>query len=353
MAVNRIDAYLKKYIDRGHAPSVQYAFFDDADIHHSFRYGLRNVGRKLETTSETSYHLFSITKTFTALAVLQLAEQGGLKLDAPVATYLNDFPYGPAVTVDQLLSHTAGIPNPMPLRWIHLEEEHTQFDRDSFFKNIFAANPKLAFSPGTRFKYSNLGYVLLGQLIERLSGVPYESYVRDKITAIAGIEPADLGFVIDKERAAVGYHKRWTLSSGLLGLLIDKGKFMGLPEENWRPFRNFYINGVAYGGLLGTARGLIAYGQCLLKPDCPWLSGAYRKELFTERRIGGKTTGMSYSWFTGTLENSRYFAHAGGGGGYYAELRLYPDRRLGSVILFNRSGMRDERFLDRVDRFLL
>lgn len=332
---------------------MQYAFFDDSNVHHQFRYGYCNVGRELAIGADASYHIFSITKTVTALAVLQLVEQGRLKVNDAVSDYLNDFPYPSAITVDQLLSHTSGIPNPIPLRWTHLVEEHATFDADHFFDSIFAANPKLAFNPGTRFKYSNLGYVFLGRLIERVSGVPFESYIRDNILARAGIDASDLGFELDPSTVAVGYHKRWTISNALLGLLMDKRKFMGPPEDGWRPFRNFYINGVAYGGLFGTMRGLIAYAQGLLKTDSRWLNDSYKKELFTERQAGGKLTGMSYSWFTDTLGSNRYFAHAGGGGGFYVEVRLYPERRLGSVIMFNRSGMRDERFLDRVDRFLL
>jgi D-alanyl-D-alanine carboxypeptidase len=351
--LNSIDAFLRNYIDRGHAPSVQYAFFDDSNVHHQYRYGLSKVGQEVAIDADTSYHLFSITKTVTALAVLQLVEQGRLKVSDPVSDHLNDFPYPSTVTVDQLLSHTSGIPNPIPLRWIHLVEEHATFDARPFFDGIFAANPKLAFNPGTRFKYSNLGYVFLGRLIERASGVAFESYIRDNILARAGIVDSDLGFELNESTIAVGYHKRWTISNALLGLLMDKRKFMGPPEDGWRPFRNFYINGAAYGGLFGTMRGLIAYAQGLLKTSSPWLSDSHRRELFTERRAGGKLTGMSYSWFTGTLGSNKYFAHAGGGGGYYVELHLYPERRLGSVIMLNRSGMRDERFLDRIDRFLL
>src|SRR5690606_35940791 len=71
-SLSSIDAFLRNYIDRGHAPSVQYAFFDDSNVHHQFRYGYCNVGRELAIGADASYHIFSITKTVTALAVLQL-----------------------------------------------------------------------------------------------------------------------------------------------------------------------------------------------------------------------------------------------------------------------------------------
>ena len=79
-----------------------------------------------------------------------------------------------------------------------------------------------------------------------------------------------------------------------------------------------------------------------------------KKLLFTENFTrGNKATGMCISWFTGKLGSRQYFAHAGGGGGYYCEIRLYPDLDVGSVIMFNRTGMKDERFLDTVDKYFI
>ncbi|MBK7650877.1 MAG: hypothetical protein IPJ20_09180 [Flammeovirgaceae bacterium] len=67
----------------------------------------------------------------------------------------------------------------------------------------------------------------------------------------------------------------------------------------------------------------------------------------------GKQTGMCLSWFSGQMDGNKYFAHAGGGGGYYCEIRLYPSNGIGSVIMFNRTGMSDERFLDKLDKYVL
>lgn len=76
--------------------------------------------------------------------------------------------------------------------------------------------------------------------------------------------------------------------------------------------------------------------------------------LFTENRtLNGKSTGICLSWFKGDLKGMKYFAHAGGGGGYYCEIRIYPDLGIGSTIFFNRTGMSDQRFLDKIDRLYL
>jgi len=351
--MKNINDFLKSEVDNNRTPSIQYAFFDTASVIYKFHYGFSNIKNKVPVTDDSRYDLFSVTKTFTALTVFQLAEEGKIQIDKPAADYLPQFPYSKEITISQLLNHTAGIPNPLPLRWIHLLNEHAIFNRDLFFKEIFQKHPDIKSPPGTKFSYSNLGYVLLGQLIEKISGIPYERYIKEKIIIPSGANDSSLSFTINPERHVTGYQKYWSAINLILGFLLDKKKFMGPKEEKWKPFHNFYINGTPYGGMTGSCSGLIKYAQTLLNNNSTLLNSPYKKLLFTENSIGNKPTGMSNSWFTGILKGNRYFAHAGGGGGYYIELRIYPDLGKGSVIMFNRSGMTDERILDKADDFFI
>jgi CubicO group peptidase (beta-lactamase class C family) len=348
-----IEEFLRNEVESKKAPSVQYAFFNTDRILSEYSWGFKNVSTNEPVSSATTYNLFSITKTFTALAVLQLAQQGKLLLDAPAINYLPDFPYQERITVRQLLNHTSGIPNPIPLKWIHLAEEHNGFDSRTFFDSLFRKHTTLSFEPGTKFSYSNLGYVLLGRLIEKVTSLSYEEYIKKYILNACTIKYPDLGFTIDPAVHATGYHRVWSVSYPLLGLLIDKSKFMGTRTGGWKAFRFFNNNGAPYGGLTGSRNGLIQYAQAILRKDSSLLDDEYFKVLFEGCSINNKPTGMSSSWFTGELNDELYFAHAGGGGGYYVELRLYPNSGKGSVILFNRSGMRDERILDKTDVFVL
>jgi CubicO group peptidase (beta-lactamase class C family) len=143
--MKNINAFLKDQADNQQTPSIQYAFFDTNSIFYELRYGFKNVKSEEEVDVSTIYHLYSVTKTFTALSVLQLVQEGKVGLDRPVSDYLPEFLYPAAITVKQLLSHTAGIPNPLPLKWIHLAEEHPGFNRDKFFAEIFKAHPGLEF----------------------------------------------------------------------------------------------------------------------------------------------------------------------------------------------------------------
>lgn len=351
--MKNINAFLKDQVDNNQTPSIQYYFFDTESIIYETRYGLGNVKSNKQVDAAATYHLYSVTKTFTALAVLQLAQSEKVELNKPVSFYLPEFPYSKEITIQQLLNHTSGIPNPLPLKWIHLAEEHNGFNRDNFFTDVFKANPRLDFDPSTDFKYSNLGYVFLGQLVERISGQSFETYVKENIIEPCGIASSELNFQINASTHAVGYHKWWSFSNAIFGFLIDKEKYMGKREGKWKPFNFFYNNGTAYGGMFGSAAGLIKYAQALLQSNSILLNDRYKEILFTESIAKEKPTGMSLSWFTGSLKGNRYFAHAGGGGGYYVELRMYPELGVGSVILYNRSGMTDERILDKTDGFFI
>ena len=140
----------------------------------------------------------------------------------------------------------------------------------------------------------------------------------------------------------------------LLGFFLDKSKFMDKAEGRWKPFKPFYINGASYGGLIGTANSFRKYVQQLLRANNSLIREEYRKLLFIENHTNDKrSTGMCLSWFCSQLHGVKYFAHPGGGGGFYCELRMYPEINRGSVIMFNRTGMSNEKFLDKVDKFFV
>jgi D-alanyl-D-alanine carboxypeptidase len=128
---------LNEHVAVARTPAVQYRFVSSDSVLFRHDEGLADVVNGVRVSSATTYNGFSVTKTFTAAAILQLAERGALSLDRPAAHYLRDFPYSEDITIRHLLVHSAGIPNPIPLSWIHLREEHDSFDRDEFFRAIF------------------------------------------------------------------------------------------------------------------------------------------------------------------------------------------------------------------------
>jgi len=350
--VKNVDAILRHQIEINKTPSIVYSIFSSNDILHEFVGGFSDIQNKNFADFETAYHLFSITKTFTALSILQLAEGGEITINGSVRKYLPEFPYSSEITISHLLSHSSGLPNPIPLSWVHLASEHEPFDRDEFFRSICYRNKKTRFGPNDKFAYSNLGYVFLGQLIENVTGGRYEDYVVENIIDRVDIG-RHLGFTNRSDvKKAKGYHRKFSVSNLILGLLFDREKFMNGEENGWLSFKECYVNGPSYGGLIGTMQGLKKYLQEFLRPDCRLLNPDFKPMLFTENVLhSGKQSRMCFSWFSDHLGNTKYYTHAGGGGGYYGEIRLYPEKKIGSVILLNRTGMTDERFLSNVDKF--
>jgi D-alanyl-D-alanine carboxypeptidase len=349
--MNQIDDILNRLVQKGKTPSVQYLLFDQDKIIRQFRDGFADVANQKKANEETTYNAFSVTKTFTALAILQLAEKGKIDIDKSAANYINNFPYSGDITVRHLLTHTAGIPNPNPLPWIHPANEHQVFDRDAFFGQVFDKHNKVKSIPNKKFAYSNLGYVLLGQLIEQVTGMKYETYIREYVFKPMGLSKAEIDFeVSDPTLQAKGYHKKNSLMNWIIGIFIDRKEYRGAAEGKWQPFKSYYINGASYGGLIGRPVSFMKYAQELLKKDGMLISPEYKQMLFSENlTLNHKSTGMCLSWFTDHLNDLSYFAHAGGGGGYYCEVRIYPDAGIGSVIMFNRSGMSNEKYLDKLD----
>jgi D-alanyl-D-alanine carboxypeptidase len=348
--MDKIDEILLEQVNANRTPSVAYYLFDQDRIIKKASYGLADIKTNKQVDEQTTYNAFSVTKTFTALAVLQLADEKKLDINKPIKNYLPEFPYADKITVKQVLSHSAGIPNPIPLNWIHLESEHSKFNRNIFFKKIFEKHSKVKSKPNEIFAYTNLGYFILGQLIEKVSKQSYERYITENIINKIGLDRSEMSFEITAQHAT-GYNKRVSFANFIIGFFVDKSKYMKPSEGKWKPYTYFYPNGASYGGLIGKPIGFVKYIQELLKDDIRIISEDYKKLLFQENYTNnGKSTGMCLAWFTGMLKGIRYFTHAGGGGGYYCELRIYPDKGLGSVIFFNRTGMSDARFLDRLDK---
>lgn len=353
--MKEIDKILGAEIAGNKTPSVQYIIFNRNEVIYNFSSGLADIESGKRIDESTTYNLFSITKTFTAIAVLQLQEKGKLNINEPALKYLQEFPYGNNITIKHLLNHSAGIPNPIPLSWIHTEEQHGKFNRDEFFDKVINKHNEADFSPNDEFKYSNLGYVLLGRIIEKASGMKYEQFIEQNIIQKAGIGKDELSFTITQPgKHAAGYIKKWSLLNILLGFFINKSEFMNDSRGVWKPFKNYYVNGASYGGLIGTSGAMVKYLQAIIDENSVLLNKESKELLFAENITNdGKTSGMCLSWFTGKLNGVKYYSHAGGGGGYYCEIRLYPDAGTASVIIFNRTGISDERYLDKVDTHII
>lgn len=351
----KVNYFFEEMISNSETPGLQYIISNADSIIFEFNGGLSDLEKKASLSASTTFTAFSLAKTFTALAILQLEEEGQLNIDDFAQEYLEFLPYKPNFSIRHLLNHTSGLPNPIPLKWIHLLQEHEIFNYKKFVKNVVDENDKLSSKPGEKHSYSNIGYLLLGEIIEKVSGEDYRSYVINNIIKKLSLSnDAYLGFVIpDALNHAHGYIKKWGLLNFALNFLFDKGKYIEDTYDGWNQMKYFYMNGYPFGGLIGNARGFTKYLQALLK-DNQLITISSKSKLFeTQKTNNGKTIDRCLSWLRGKFGEDIYYSHTGGAVGYYCEIRIYPERKIASVVMFNRTGISAERFLDNVDKFFL
>ena len=183
--VTRIDSLVDAYRVADHAPGTSVGVVHGSDTLVLKGFGFANVEDSVPATAATVYRIGSITKQFTAAAILQLVEQGKVQLDAPVSTYLPHFPReGGRATIRQLLTHTSGLPNYTELP-AFADVRRTDL-ADGQLVALFGGRP-LDFPPGTRWHYSNSGYYTLGLVLQQLGGVPYAVYLDQTILKPVGL----------------------------------------------------------------------------------------------------------------------------------------------------------------------
>jgi D-alanyl-D-alanine carboxypeptidase len=342
-------AYLDALIARSRTPGLQYLAIGPGGTLFEYDGGWADLRHRVAMTPATTMMAYSMSKTITAVAVLQLIAAGRAHLEDEIDGSVRT-PYGPGITVRRLLAHLSGVPNPIPLRWVHPAVQHATFDEHAALAAVLAAHPKRAAAPGTAYRYSNIGYWLLGRVVERASGASFPTYVTERVLAPLGIVPAELGYAIpDPARHAHGYLEKYSFMNLAKRLLIDR-ELIGDYEGPWLRIEPHYLNGPAFGGLVGTARGFGKFLRDQLQPQSVVLDETARA-LFTEqqRTTAGAVVPMTLGWHSGELAGRPFYYKEGGGGGFHCEMRIYPAPRVASVVMTNATGCDVKACLNALD----
>lgn len=349
-----VESYLNTLTTASKTPGMQYVVVTSGGVLFEHAGGWADIRHKIPVDPATTMMAYSMSKTITAVAVLQLVEAGHVRLDDPVVRYVGSLPYGPNVTVRQLISHTSGIPNPIPLRWVHPAEQHGNFDENAALAAVLQEHPRLSFEPGTRYAYSNIGYWLLGKVVECVSGVSFTSFVTERILRPLAIEPWELAYMVwDPAHHATGYLEKYSLMNLVKGLLIDR-QLVGEYSGRWLTIRSHYLNGPAFGGLVGTAGGFGKFLQDQLRERSVLFNNSTRQLLFApQQTIRGKPVAMTLGWHIGDLGGRGFFYKEGGGGGFHCMMRLYAAAGIGTVVMTNATQFDIRQVLDATDASFL
>jgi D-alanyl-D-alanine carboxypeptidase len=286
-------------------------------------YGLANAELGVAIRPEMVFRVGSATKQFTSACVLRLVEQGKLRLDDPVGKYLPDYPAaGRAVTLEQLLTHTSGIHSytEMPSWFPRMREDWTVTQLVDFFKN----EPP-DFEPGTRWHYSNSGYILLGAILEKVTGRPYADLVSDWIFRPLGMRDTRYGSEAPIIPGRVdGYRKT---PAGLIN-----APYLSMTQ----PF--------SAGALVSTVDDLARWQSALDAGGI--LTPESRHRMWTPKTLpDGTKTRYGFGWSIWSYEGHAVVEHGGTINGFATANMRLPDDRIYVAVLSNCGGCAEPRAL--------
>jgi CubicO group peptidase (beta-lactamase class C family) len=368
-SVADLEAYLNALTAFGTPPGISLVVVKDGRVVYQRGFGLADGPKQLAATAETSYGWWSMTKLVTAAAILQLQEDGKLNIDDPVANYVPFFTvtYPSAtsrpVTIRDLLNHSAGLPNNAPalVGWIH-HAGQPPLDQTAYLAQILPDYARLAFEPGDYGEYTNVGYMVLGAVIEAASGESYTDYVREHLLRPLGMHCTDFVFTAEAcAPAATASHPWVSLESVALPFLVKQwGSYVRETTDGRMWLKPFYANSAPPTGLIGPATDARRFvsailnggeldGQRILAPETVRMM-IHDSHMPGRGGEGDTYPGMHYGlgWHVVPEQGRLRIQHRGGGPGFGSEMRLYPDEGLGMVVMANDTTYDRDAILDLV-----
>jgi CubicO group peptidase (beta-lactamase class C family) len=325
----KVDTIARAALAAERIPGLSIAVLRGADTVVLRGWGYADLENRVPATPQTVYRIGSLTKQFTALAILQLAEQGRLSLDDTLQRFVPSFPTpGRRITIRQLLTHTSGVPSYTSIGRAWQEKMRLDLPHDSLLALVRDRVPD--FAPGERFLYDNTGYYLLGMVIEAAAGQPYPQYLAQHLFA-----PLGLG-------ATTYCDTRRVIADRAQGYQVDStgvvnADFISMTQ----PF--------AAGSLCSSVRDLLTW-QRALAADRLLRPGGYAAMSTPGRLSNGTATGYGFGLGTNALDGHRHIGHSGGINGFSAMLSAYPDDSLIVVVLANSEDANPGRIAQRIAR---
>lgn len=308
-----VDQIVQKALRDTHVASASIAIVKDDQLVYAKAYGQAQLKPALKATPAMRYAIGSISKQFTATALLLLAQDGKLSLDDHVSRFLPDVPHGAEVTLRQLLSHTSGYRDFWPQDYV-MKPMQQAVDPKALVQE-WAGKP-LDFAPGTRWEYSNTNYVIAGLVAEKVSGVPLFQFLSQRVFAPLGIKTA---FDVDQHPLPPGNPKGYMHHA--LG-----------PERLAPPEGKGWMAGA--GELAMTAEDLARWDRSLIEGSV--LKPASYQALETEVLLAnGRGTNYGLGVDVGAFDNHREISHTGEVAGFTALNAVFPDDRAAVVVLNN------------------
>jgi D-alanyl-D-alanine carboxypeptidase len=310
---DEVDDYVAAQMAKRHIPGLSLAVVKDGLVVKAKGYGLANVELKAPATEETVYELGSITKQFTAAAVMMLVEEGKLGLDDPIHDHLKGLPDAwKGVAVRHLLNHTSGIKSYTGVTDF-VKLTRNDYKAEEIVKLV--ADKPMEIEPGESWAYNNTGYYLLGMLVEKASGKRYGDFLAERIFKPLGMtrtRPNNPKEVIPGRAAGYGE---------IFGVLINRDPIT--------PTSAF-----AAGNLVSTVGDMVKWDAALAGGKL--LSASSYDQMYTPTRLkNGDPRPYGFGWAVGSRFRHKYLNHGGGTAGFSTIIYRYPADKLTVIVLSN------------------
>jgi CubicO group peptidase (beta-lactamase class C family) len=340
-----LNVVLQEIITRWGIPGLGIGIIEDDEIIYAKGFGVQNLDTGVPVTPDSIFCVASIAKCFVASAVVQLAEQGKIHLDAPIVQYLPYFKLDDErcrqITIRQMLSHTSGMPDMDESEYDELVS-HPEYDEgasERFVRGL--SSRKLAAAPGERFLYSNIAYNVLGDLIAKISGQSFEAYMKEHILLPAGMPNST--FLLEEvalDRLAVPHLR----TPEMIVNPIYPYHRADAPAS----FLHTTIVDMCHWGTTCLNRGIYK-GQRILTPasyEMMWTPVA-------KRGVPPLREEMGLGWNLGHFDGVRTVGHGGAGFGWTCFLVLLPEKNRAAIILCNEESSAHDRAVRAVIRTML
>ncbi|HEV8291184.1 MAG TPA: serine hydrolase domain-containing protein, partial [Tepidisphaeraceae bacterium] len=310
-----IDKFIEAQMRKQQIPGLSLAAVKDGKLLLTRGYGLADVELNVAATPETVYQIQSITKTFTASAIMMLVKEGKVGLDDEIDKYLEGLPETwKGITIRRLLNHTSGIKDYINEPYASLRVETT--DEEALRET---AKRPLNFQPGEKYAYCNTGYLLLGMIIRKTTGDSYGEFLRKRIFEPLGMTNTrviSLKEIIPRRASGYSLHD---------GKLI-RGDYVA---ES--------ILSYPGGGLISTVLDMAKYDAIWLRGQL--LDGSSIKEMWTAGTLNdGSRTLYGFGWGINDLRGQRMLTHSGGHmTGFASRYAVFPQHQLSVIVLSNRN----------------
>jgi CubicO group peptidase (beta-lactamase class C family) len=308
----RVDKFVKAEMQRGKIPGVSLAVIKDGKPLIVKGYGFANLEHKVAVTPETFFQSASVGKQFTAMAVMLLVEDGKVELDQKVGKYLDVPESWKGITVRHLLTHTSRLP-----RRVEDMDERRDYTDAELWALMKKSSPTS--QPGESFRYSNLGYLTLGFLINKVAGKSYYDFIQERVFKPLGMTTARTNSESDiVPNRAAGYR----LVKGEV-----KNQEWVSPSMNSGPDGSFYF----------TIRDMVQWDAGLTGGKL--LKRSSFDAMWTPVRLNdGTTHAYGFGWNVRELAGHRVIEHDGGYQGFASQISRYPDDNLSVIVFANISG---------------